>query len=62
VDVTRPVTVRIEEVVLDGFDDGAATAALVQAEVARALAERQVEPAERVAAEVGPAVERSVRS
>jgi hypothetical protein len=61
VGVTAAVTVRIDEVVLDGIDEQAVTAELVQAEVARALARRPVERATEVATEVGRAVEGIVR-
>jgi hypothetical protein len=62
--VTRRISVEIDEVVLDSVAEGAA-AELVQAEVARVLG-RQEQPAlhgraERVAADVGRAVEGSVR-
>jgi hypothetical protein len=62
--VTRPISVRIDEVVLNGVEEGA-RAQLVQAEVARVLG-RQAQTAlngrgEKVAAEVGRAVEASVR-
>jgi hypothetical protein len=60
--VTQPVTVRIDEVVLDGVDDHAAVAELVRVEVARALARRGVERASEAAAEVGREVEGSVRT
>lgn len=60
-DVTPPVSVRIDEVVLDGVEDSASAAELVQAEVARALARQPVQRADEVAAEVGRAVEASVR-
>lgn len=60
--MSRRVTVTIDEVVLDGADERAPAAELVRAEVARALARKQVAPSERVATEVGRAVERSVRS
>ena len=59
--MTRPVTVRIDELVLDGVDDRASAAERVQAEVARALARQPVQRADQVAAEVGRAVEASVR-
>jgi hypothetical protein len=55
------VSVRIDEVVLDGVEDGAAAAEHVRAEVARALVRQPVQRAEQVAAEVGRAVEASVR-
>lgn len=58
--VTRLVSVRIDEVVLDGVEDRAAAAELVRAEVARALVRQPVQRAEKVAAEVGRAVEASV--
>ena len=60
--MTERVTVTIDEVVLDGAEERTPAAELVRAEVARALAGRQVGPTDRVAAEVGHAVERSVRS
>jgi len=60
-DVTRAVSIRIDEVVLDGVEDGAAAAELVQAEVAQALARQPVDRADEVATEVGRAVEASVR-
>ena len=59
--MTQPITVRIDEVVLDGVEDRAAAAELVQAQVARALAGQPVQRAPEVAAEVGRAVEASVR-
>jgi hypothetical protein len=61
VDVTQPVSIRIDEVVLDGVEDGAAAAELVQAEVSQALGRQPVQRADEVAAEVGRAVEASVR-
>jgi hypothetical protein len=60
--MTPRVTVAIDEVVLDGADERTPAAELVRAEIARALARRSVRPPERVAAEVGRAVERRVRS
>jgi len=60
--VTPRVTVTIDEVVLDGADERTSAAELVRAEIARALARQPIDQAERVAAEVGRAVERSVRS
>ena len=60
--MTPRVTVTIDEVVLDGADERTPASELVRAEVARALARKPVGPTERVAAEVGRAVERSVRS
>ena len=60
--MTPRVTVTIDEVVLDGADERMPAAELVRAEVARALARQPVGPTERVAAEVGRTVERSVRS
>ena len=60
--MTPRVSVTIDEVVLDGPDERTPTAELVRAEVARALAKQPAGPMDRVAAEVGRAVERSVRS
>jgi hypothetical protein len=60
--VTQAVTVRIDEVVLDGVDDAAAAANLVRAEVAQVLAGRGVDRASEVAAEVGREVEASAWS
>lgn len=60
--MTPQVTVTIDEVVLDGADERTPAAELVRAEVGRALARQPVGPTERVATEVGRAVERSVRS
>jgi hypothetical protein len=60
--VTPRVTVTIDEVVLDGADERTPAAELVRAEVARALERQPVGPTERIASEVGHAVERSVPS
>jgi hypothetical protein len=59
--MTPRVTVTIDEVLLDGLDERTPAAELVRAEVARALARQPAGPTERVAAEVGRAVEGSVR-
>jgi hypothetical protein len=59
--LTRPISVRIDEVVLDGVDERSSATELVRAEVARALAQQPVQHADRVAAEVGRAVDGSVR-
>ena len=59
--MTRPVSIRIDEVVLEGVEDDASAAEFIQTEVVRALARQPVERADEVAAEVGRAVEASVR-